>query len=117
MFGKYYSYERTENGSKVAEAEDPMPQEEGVDYYPIVYIDPDGDELAETDLPFDGLSIRFLGDAETLAILRDDECANLSEIMRDHYAHSKALYCRSAIYDLNDDYTGYDAVVRVIPLV
>lgn len=115
---EYYTYNVTDKGEiQVEKVEDPMPKD-GYSHEPLVYVDPDGDELEDLGLPFDGVSINFAGDRHTVGIIRSENVDPqlLNTMMWGKEATPEAYYYRTGVYHEDETHTGWDAVVCVSPL-
>lgn len=112
---EYYKYNATTKTLSIVP--DPWP-EDGYSHEPLAYVDPDDsaeDALAFgiPNLPFNGIIYSWTGDCETEMILEGvdtgEELHNLPDLSERGY------YYRTGIYEDNEDYTGYDAIVWCEP--
>lgn len=111
---EYYQIVVNENGENVLElTEDPMPQD-GYSREPLCYEDPDGDELEGMGYPFDGISTSFSGDHHTYKIVEGTDTVTIDDF-EGEVSTAGVYYYRTGIYTEDEEYTGYDSVVCLIP--
>lgn len=112
-------YEMTVNAegkNQFTKADDPTPQD-GYDRSPLVYVDPDCDTIEDDTLPFTGVDIHFMGDNSSVIFLPsgNEVTTELDEELENGVATAGAYYYRTGVYYTDENHTGFDAIVLVIP--
>lgn len=114
LYEYYKLITRTDGKRYFKVVADPMP-DDGFAHEPLSYVDPDGDEIEEeAGLPFRGTIINFAGDKDTAEFIEENSIFNADDLREEEIRHD-GYYYRTGVYHQNEDHTGYDAVLWVLP--